>query len=58
VLFFSVCLQLSAFFVLASTGLWIDKVSNGMIRQVAEHLTIYQVAFAVIAAVSLGRVSM
>ena len=47
------CLQLAAFFTLASTGLWIDKVSTGPIRHVAEHLTMYEIAFVVVAIVSL-----
>ncbi|KAK0236774.1 hypothetical protein EDD85DRAFT_586533 [Armillaria nabsnona] len=50
VLLLSVMLQLAGFFTLASTGMWIDKISGGSIRRVARHLHLYLAAFGVTAA--------
>ncbi|KIM77424.1 hypothetical protein PILCRDRAFT_12062 [Piloderma croceum F 1598] len=49
VLAFSASLQLAGFFILASTALWIDKLSYGAIRRATNHLTLYQVGFIVTA---------
>jgi hypothetical protein len=51
VLAFSASLQLAGFFILASTALWIDKLSYGAIRHAANHSTLYQAAFFVTAIV-------
>lgn len=52
VLIFSVFLQLSAFFLLASTSIWIAKVSTGAMRLVAHHLPLYLAGFGITAIVS------
>jgi len=49
VLLFSVSLQLAGFFILSSTALWIEKVSSGAMRRVANNFSLYQVAFVVTA---------
>ncbi|KAF7326873.1 hypothetical protein MVEN_02581200 [Mycena venus] len=41
VLLLSVILQLSGFFTLGQAALWIDKISFGAIRQLAEHFFVY-----------------
>ncbi|THU93834.1 hypothetical protein K435DRAFT_757066 [Dendrothele bispora CBS 962.96] len=56
VLGLSVCLQLAGFFTVASTGMWIDKASNGDIRRVAKHLVLYRTVFSIMAAVSFGHI--
>jgi hypothetical protein len=48
VLVFSVGLQLSAFFTLASTSMWIDKICRGVVRMFADHSKLYLAAFIVI----------
>ncbi|KAF8175156.1 hypothetical protein BJ912DRAFT_822266, partial [Pholiota molesta] len=47
VLLFSVCLQLSGFFSVAASGMWIDKVCHGAVRQLAAHSKLYLAAFIV-----------
>ncbi|KAJ7584864.1 hypothetical protein C8J56DRAFT_136562 [Mycena floridula] len=46
VLLLSVFLQLAAFFTLGASGMWIDKISTGTIRQIAEPWPLYIAAFA------------
>ncbi|KAJ3514816.1 hypothetical protein NLJ89_g2146 [Agrocybe chaxingu] len=53
VLLFSVCLQLSGFFSLTSTAMWIDKVCHGMIMALAKHAKLYLAAFSVILVLQL-----
>ncbi|KAF8990258.1 hypothetical protein BDQ17DRAFT_1372156 [Cyathus striatus] len=48
VLYFSVGLQLSAFFTLASTSLWIDKICRGVLKSFADHKKLYLAAFIII----------
>jgi len=48
---FSASLQLAGFFIPASTVLWIDKLSYGAIRHVANHFTLNQAALIVMAIV-------
>ncbi|KAF8961596.1 hypothetical protein BDZ97DRAFT_1190460 [Flammula alnicola] len=45
VLLFSVFLQLSGFFSLASTAMWIDKVCSGDVLQMPKHAKLYLAAF-------------
>ncbi|TFK26145.1 hypothetical protein FA15DRAFT_616477 [Coprinopsis marcescibilis] len=45
-LFFSVGLQLSFFFSIASAGMWISKMSQGNISAFAQHRNIYTAVFA------------
>jgi len=47
VLVFSACLQLTAFFSLASTAMWIDHICDGIIWVVAHHRKLYLAAFIV-----------
>ncbi|KAF5332053.1 hypothetical protein D9758_016561 [Tetrapyrgos nigripes] len=53
VLLLSVCLQLAGFFAVASTGMWIDKASTGVIKRVAKHLNLYRAVFCTMAALEL-----
>lgn len=55
VLVLSIFLQIAGFFLIASTALWIDKVTSGAIRDRARHLTLYQIGFIITAIV--GRPS-
>ncbi|KAF9480665.1 hypothetical protein BDN70DRAFT_877383 [Pholiota conissans] len=48
VLLFSVFLQLSGFFSVASAGMWIDKVCHGAVMELAKHSKLYLAAFIVI----------
>uniref|UniRef100_A0A8H8CEP1 Uncharacterized protein n=1 Tax=Psilocybe cubensis TaxID=181762 RepID=A0A8H8CEP1_PSICU len=48
VLLFSVGLQLSGFFSLASSAMWIDKVCHGMMKMMALHSKLYLAAFVII----------
>jgi hypothetical protein len=48
VLFFSVGLQLAAFFTLVSVTLWIAKIVHGSFAIFAEHRTLYLVGFVVV----------
>ncbi|PPQ64909.1 hypothetical protein CVT24_008249 [Panaeolus cyanescens] len=45
VLLFSVCMQLSGFFSIASTAMWIDKVCHGLLHKLAKHSDLYLAAF-------------
>ncbi|KAJ7777583.1 hypothetical protein DFH07DRAFT_797297 [Mycena maculata] len=45
VLLLSVSLQLAGFFTLAQTALWIDKISFGPIRPLAQHFPLYLAGF-------------
>ncbi|TFK37642.1 hypothetical protein BDQ12DRAFT_685042 [Crucibulum laeve] len=47
VLFLSVCLQLTGFFSLASTAMWLDKICHGTISFFAQHRDLYMAAFIV-----------
>jgi len=44
VLVFSLFLQVSAFFSLASVAMWIDKVSRGSMVHLAKHANLYLAA--------------
>ncbi|ETW82980.1 hypothetical protein HETIRDRAFT_426430 [Heterobasidion irregulare TC 32-1] len=44
-LFFVMTLQLAAFFTIAATGLWINKLTEDAISQAAHHLRLYMAAF-------------
>ncbi|KAF9532614.1 hypothetical protein CPB83DRAFT_630475 [Crepidotus variabilis] len=46
-LLFAAVLQLSVFYALASTGMWIDKVSHAPLKQLATHSTLYLAGFIV-----------
>ncbi|KAF8870640.1 hypothetical protein CPB84DRAFT_839439 [Gymnopilus junonius] len=47
VLFFSVCLQLSGFFSIASTAIWLDKVCHSFLMELTEYVDLYMAAFIV-----------
>jgi len=53
ILVFSVLLQLSGFFSLASTSMWIDKVCHGTLMGLARHSKLYMAAFIVVLVVSM-----
>ncbi|KAF9456388.1 hypothetical protein BDZ94DRAFT_1275823 [Collybia nuda] len=53
VLFLSVDLHLTGFFSIASTAIWIDKITHDTIRSMAEHLRFYLAAFAVFLVITL-----
>lgn len=44
-LFFVMTLQLAAFFTIAATGLWINKLTEDAISEAAHHLKLYMAAF-------------
>ncbi|KDQ54504.1 hypothetical protein JAAARDRAFT_38175 [Jaapia argillacea MUCL 33604] len=47
VLVFSGTMELAGFFLIASTAIWIDKVTTGLIRQVADHIKLHEASFGV-----------
>ncbi|KAF8064161.1 hypothetical protein FPV67DRAFT_1420008 [Lyophyllum atratum] len=47
VLVFSACLQLTAFFSLASTAMWLDHICSGIIHDVVRHGKLYLAAFII-----------
>ncbi|KIM37933.1 hypothetical protein M413DRAFT_448195 [Hebeloma cylindrosporum] len=47
VLFLSVCLQLTQFFSLASTALWLNKVCYGSMHHLTDHSNLYMATFII-----------
>ncbi|KAF9650714.1 hypothetical protein BDM02DRAFT_3267747 [Thelephora ganbajun] len=43
VLILSVIIQLALFFIVASAGLWLDQLVNGVVSQIATHKVLYEV---------------
>ena len=52
-LLFSVFSQLAAFFTIMAVGMWIDRISDGTMNVLVEHIRLYQAAFIVVATVSI-----
>lgn len=52
ILILSVTIQLALFFIVASAGLWLDQLINGVASQIAGHKVLYQVMAALVLAVS------
>jgi len=53
VLLLSITLQLAVFFIVVTSGLWIDQLFNGAIGTLAEHKTVYRVIFTLVLIVLL-----
>ncbi|KAF5381933.1 hypothetical protein D9757_007589 [Collybiopsis confluens] len=53
VLVLSVCVQLSGFFTVAATAMWLDKASTGSINRVAKHLVLYRAVFSTMAVLEI-----
>jgi len=52
ILILSVTIQLALFFIVASAGLWLDQLINGVASQITRHKVLYQVMAALVLAVS------
>jgi len=52
VLILSVTIQLALFFIVASAGLWLDQLVNGVISQIATKKVVYQVMTVLVLVVS------
>jgi len=52
VLILSVTIQLALFFIVASAGLWLDQLVNGVVSQIARQKVVYEVMTALVLAVS------
>ena len=52
VLVLSVIIQLGLFFIVASGGLWLDQLINGVAAQIATRRVVYKVLTALVLAVS------
>lgn len=58
VLILSVTIQLALFFIVASAGLWLDQLINGVASQITTRKLLYKVMTALVLAVSsfsIGR---
>lgn len=55
ILLFSVFLQLSAFFAIVSSAIWVDMLCDSVLAQFTDFLTAYRVIFIIICVVSLVR---
>ena len=52
VLILSVTIQLALFFIVASAGLWLDQLVNGVISQITTKKVVYQVMTVLVLVVS------
>lgn len=52
VLILSVTIQLALFFIVASAGLWLDQLINGVASQITRNKVLYEVMTALVLAVS------
>lgn len=52
VLILSVTIQLALFFIVASAGLWLDQLINGVASQITKNKVLYEVMTSLVLAVS------
>lgn len=54
VLILSIIIQLALFFIVASAGLWLDQLINGVVSQIAKGKVVCEVVTALVLVVSLA----